>query len=104
EVLGELNRSLGTLYASEGRPSIPPEQLLSALLLQVFYGIRSERQLMKQLNYNFCTAGRGAFGGRFGLGSQHLHQEPGATAEWRGVYQVHEQASEPSAGKAAVVG
>jgi transposase len=41
EVLGELNRSLGTLYASEGRPSIPPEQLLSALLLQVFYGIRS---------------------------------------------------------------
>jgi len=52
EVLGELNRSLGRLYASEGRPSIPPEQLLSALLLQVFYGIRSERQLMEQLDYN----------------------------------------------------
>ena len=52
DVLGELNRSLGRLYASEGRPSIPPEQLLSALLLQVFYGIRSERQLMEQLNYN----------------------------------------------------
>jgi transposase len=51
-VLGELNRSLGKLYASEGRPSIPPEQLLSALLLQVFYGIRSERQLMEQLDYN----------------------------------------------------
>jgi transposase len=43
---------LGNLYASEGRPSIPPEQLLSALLLQVFYGIRSERQLMEQLDYN----------------------------------------------------
>ena len=53
EVLSELNRSLGKLYASEGRPSIPPEQLLSALLLQVFYGIRSERQLIEQLNYNF---------------------------------------------------
>src|SRR5271169_1763088 len=53
EVLGELNRSLGKLDASEGRPSIPPEQLLSALLLQVFYGIRSERQLMEQLDYNF---------------------------------------------------
>ncbi len=52
DVLGELNRSLGALYASEGRPSIPPEQLLSALLLQVFYGIRSERQLMEQLDYN----------------------------------------------------
>ena len=52
EVLGELSHSLGKLYASEGRPSIPPEQLLSALLLQVFYGIRSERQLMEQLDYN----------------------------------------------------
>jgi transposase len=52
EVLSELSRALGQLYASEGRPSIPPEQLLSALLLQVFYGIRSERQLMEQLNYN----------------------------------------------------
>src|ERR1700674_2007629 len=52
DVLGELSRSLGRLYASEGRPSIPPEQLLSALLLQVFYGIRSERQLMEQLDYN----------------------------------------------------
>jgi len=52
EVLNELNRSLSGLYAREGRPSIPPEQLLSALLLQVFYGIRSERQLMEQLDYN----------------------------------------------------
>ena len=52
EVLKELSRSLGRLYASEGRPSVPPEQLLSALLLQVFYGIRSERQLVEQLNYN----------------------------------------------------
>lgn len=52
DVLDDLNRSLSTLYAKEGRPSIPPEQLLSALLLQVFYGIRSERQLMEQLDYN----------------------------------------------------
>jgi transposase len=51
-VLGELSRSFAPLYAREGRPSIPPEQLLSALLLQVFYGIRSERQLMEQLDYN----------------------------------------------------
>jgi transposase len=46
EVLKELSHSLGKLYASEGRPSVPPEQLFSALLLQVFYGIRSEQQLM----------------------------------------------------------
>jgi transposase len=52
EVLGDLSRSLGKLYASEGRPSVPPEQLLSALLLQVFYGIRSERQLVEQVDYN----------------------------------------------------
>src|SRR5436189_5228971 len=61
DVLSDLNRSLSKLYASEGRPSIPPEQLLSALLLQVFYGIRSERQLMEQLDYNLCIAGSWGF-------------------------------------------
>ena len=52
DVLKELTHSLGKLYAGDGRPSVPPEQLLSALLLQVFYGLRSERQLMEQLEYN----------------------------------------------------
>jgi transposase len=52
DVLKELNRSFSRLYAKQGRPSVPPEQLLSALLLQVLYGIRSERQLMEQLDYN----------------------------------------------------
>jgi transposase len=52
EVLKDLSRTFGKLYASEGRPSIPPEQLASALLLQACYGIRSERQLMEQLDYN----------------------------------------------------
>jgi transposase len=51
DVLKGLSQSLGRLYASEGRPSVPPEQLLSALLLQVFFSIRSERQLVEQLNY-----------------------------------------------------
>ena len=40
------------LYARLGRPSIPPEKLLRALLLQAFYSVRSERQLMEQLDYN----------------------------------------------------
>ena len=52
DVLKEMSRTFATLYSREGRPSIPPEQLLSALLLQVFYGLRSERQLMEQLDYN----------------------------------------------------
>ncbi len=40
------------LYSHTGRPSIPPEKLLRALLLQVLYTIRSERMLMEQLDYN----------------------------------------------------
>jgi transposase len=50
--LAELSRSFDRLYAREGRPSIPPERLLRALLLQAFYTVRSERQLMEQLDYN----------------------------------------------------
>ena len=47
-----LSRSFGRLYADWGRPSIAPEKLLRALLLQVLYSIRSERMLMEQLEYN----------------------------------------------------
>jgi transposase len=43
---------LTTLYAQTGRPSIPPERLLRALLLQILYSVRSERLLMEQLDYN----------------------------------------------------
>ena len=50
--LGELSRSFDRLYSRDGRPSIPPERLLRALLLQAFYTVRSERQLMEQLDYN----------------------------------------------------
>jgi transposase len=52
DVLKSLSHSLGKLYSREGRRSIPPEQLISALLLQVLYGIRSERRLMEELDYN----------------------------------------------------
>jgi transposase len=52
EVLAALHSEFGRLYATEGRPSIAPERLLRALLLQAFYSIRSERQLMEQLHYN----------------------------------------------------
>jgi transposase len=47
-----LSRDFNKLYAREGRPSIPPERLLRALLVQAFYTVRSERQLMEQLDYN----------------------------------------------------
>jgi|SRR5215472_6950054 len=42
------------LYSERGRPSIPPEQLLRAVLLQVLYGYRSGRRLMQEIQYNFA--------------------------------------------------
>ena len=51
-VLKELSPRFTPLYSRYGRPSIPPERLLRALLLQVLYSIRSERLLVEQLNYN----------------------------------------------------
>jgi transposase len=50
--LDRLSPSFSKLYSLIGRPSIPPEQLLRALLLQAFFTVRSERQLMEQLTYN----------------------------------------------------
>ena len=52
QALAELDGEFQAMYAREGRPSIPPEKLLRALLLQVFYTIRSARLLMEQLDYN----------------------------------------------------
>jgi len=52
EALAELSPRFEALYAQVGRPSIPPEKLLRAQLLQVLYTVRSERQLMEQLDYN----------------------------------------------------
>ena len=51
-ILAALSPRFQTMYATMGRPSIPPERLLRALLLQILFTIRSERQLMEQLNYN----------------------------------------------------
>ena len=50
--LSDLSPDFAELYAPIGRPLIPPEKLLRALLLQAFYAVRSERQLMEQLDYN----------------------------------------------------
>src|SRR5436853_4033057 len=52
EIFRAMNQEFDGLYASTGRPSIPPERLLRALLLQIFYSVRSERMLMEQLSYN----------------------------------------------------
>src|SRR5262249_27410529 len=52
EILHGMNKEFDGLYAQTGRPSVPPERLLRAVLLQIFYSVRSERMLMEQMNYN----------------------------------------------------
>jgi transposase len=52
EALGRLSGLFNTMYADTGRASIAPEKLLRAMLIQVFFSVRSERQLMEQVRYN----------------------------------------------------
>jgi transposase len=52
EVLAGLDKDFEEMYSQTGRPSIPPEQLLRACIVQVLYSVRSERLLMEQLDYN----------------------------------------------------
>jgi transposase len=52
EALATLSAEFSALYSRSGRPSIPPEKLLRAMLLQAFYSIRSERQLMERLEFD----------------------------------------------------
>ena len=55
--LAALDQRFAALYSRMGRPSIPPEMLLRATLLQVSYSVRSERQLMERSTTIFCFAG-----------------------------------------------
>jgi transposase len=64
--LARLDAALADLYAAEGRPSIPPERLLRAVLIQILFSIRSERQLMEQMQYNLLFR---CFAGSWGLAS-----------------------------------
>ena len=50
--LVQMHGALTVMYSRAGRPSIPPARLIRALLLQIFFSVRSERQLMEQLDYN----------------------------------------------------
>ena len=96
--LTELSSRFDELYASSGRPSIPPERLLRALLLQILFSVRSERQLMEQLDYNLL------FRWFVGLGiddrvweSDDVHEESRPVARRRGCRGF--LPSDPCAGK-----
>ncbi len=52
QILRAMAKDFDGMYAKTGRPSVPPERLLRAVLLQIFYSVRSERMLMEQMNYN----------------------------------------------------
>ena len=52
DALVSLDAEFAQLYAAEGRPSIPPERLMRASLIQILFSVRSERQLMEQMQYN----------------------------------------------------
>lgn len=52
DALASLDAEFNILYSAEGRPSIAPERLIRASLLQILFSVRSERQLMEQMQYN----------------------------------------------------
>ena len=52
DALASLDADFGPLYSAEGRPSIAPERLMRASLIQILFSVRSERQLMEQMQYN----------------------------------------------------
>jgi transposase len=72
QVLDRLNPTFCAQYATESRPSVPPEQLLLASLLQAFYGIRSERLLMEQLAPPARAASTGIKSHQRSLGPQSI--------------------------------
>ena len=81
DVLRDMSREFDRLYARVGRPSIPPERLLRAQLLQVFYTIRSERLLMEQLDYNLLFRWFVGMDMDEPIGPDRLQQEPRSVAE-----------------------
>ena len=98
-VLAGLSEQFDALYADTGRPSIAPEKLLRALLLQAFYSVRSERQLMEQMNYNLL------FRWFVGLSVDepvwvptHLQPEPRPAAAGRYRRRIHGRGAELAGG------
>ena len=76
EVFAALSPRFTQMYSTIGRPSIPPEQLLRALLLQYLYTVRSERLLMEEIDYSVLYRWFVGLGdGRLHLVANHVQQE-----------------------------
>ena len=105
EVLTQLSRRFDSMYARVGRPSIAPEKLLRAQLLQMLYSIRSERLLMEEMDYNLL------FRWFVGLNADDevwdatsVHQEPRPLAGGRCGQRVSGAGGRASAGERSDLG
>ena len=98
----ELDARFSALYEAVGRPSIPPERLLRATLLQLLYSIRSERQLVERLEFDMLFRWFvGLIDRREGFRRLDLLQEPRPSAHARDRARVSGFASQPSGGEGA---
>ena len=93
--LADLDGAFSALYEACGRPSIPPERLLRATLLQLLYSIRSERQLVERLEFDML------FRWFVGLSIVDIHQEPGPPAHTGDRAGVSVFAARPAGGEGA---
>ena len=102
EALSALERDFAALYSPIGRPSIPPEKLLRAMLLQAFYSIRSERLLMERLEYDLLFRWFVGIGvDDRGLGPFGVLEEPRPTARRRHRSEVPERGPGAAQGEEA---
>ena len=109
EALASLDAEFDRLYSAEGRPSIAPERLLRASLIQILFSVRSERQLMEQMQYNllfrwFVAVASTIEQSWAGLGADRVHQEARPAADGRHVAQGDGGHPRTSRGRAAVAG
>ena len=104
EVLTALDTEFEALYEGIGRQSVAPERLLRASLLQAFYSVRSERQLMEQINYNLLFRWFVGLGIDDAVWIIRRSRNPGAVARRRCRCQVPRSRSASSQGHALFVG
>lgn len=76
EILSNMSPLFDAMYAQEGRPSIPPEKLLRAQLLQMFFSVRSERLLMEEIDYSILYRWFVGLNLDAGLGCNDVYEEP----------------------------
>jgi hypothetical protein len=104
DALASMDAEFDRLYATEGRPSIAPERLLRASLMQMLFSVRSERQLMELMQYNLLFRWFVGLGIDDAVWVPTVLEEPRPAADHRHRPQVPGRDPRPPAGRAAPVG